>query len=156
MKELLDSLKNLQKNVAQCKKRTFERPQANNVEEASDFEPDPDLDDEPATDIDTVSFIEVNLIDCPEHQESWYLDSGATQHVTGNSSLLVDLLYCSIHRIKTAGGQVHPVSSQGHALLRFPNGVVQAIPDILFVLNITKNLLSVGVLTDHGYEFEFS
>jgi hypothetical protein len=81
----------------------------------------------------------------------WILDSGATKHVIGCRTLLgllePELEICSV---KTARGQAHKVVGKGQATIKFPSGTITNIPGVLYVPGVTKNLLSVGAITDSG------
>ena len=82
---------------------------------------------------------------------AWYLDSGASNHVTGNRSLLVDVKPTEHNRVvHTAGGQSLPVKGTGSVVIKLPNGEIKAIGNILYVPGLTKNLFSVGSITDKG------
>jgi hypothetical protein len=75
-----------------------------------------------------------------EREEDWFLDSGATAHVTGNRDLLTDIRVTPRSNVTTAGGNALPVEGHGKAIIT-GNKVVD---NILYVPGMTKNLLSVG------------
>lgn len=87
---------------------------------------------------------------------AWYLDSRASNHVTGNRSLLVDVKPAEHNRIvHTVGGQSLPVKGIGSVVIQLPNGEIKAIGNIMYVPGLTKNLFSVGSITDKGLTILF-
>lgn len=70
----------------------------------------------------------------------YFLDSGASSHVTGNLSLLSNIAHSSISFIRSAGGQVMPVSSQGFVTHIDTSGEIKDIYNVLFVPGISANL----------------
>ncbi|KAL3677349.1 hypothetical protein R1sor_027297 [Riccia sorocarpa] len=82
---------------------------------------------------------------------SWYVDSGASTHVTGTANGLDQFTEVSSSTgVKSAGGQVHSVKGSGNVLFKVENGEIKRVSDVLYVPGLSKNLLSVGRLTDKG------
>ncbi|KAG0572620.1 hypothetical protein KC19_VG111000, partial [Ceratodon purpureus] len=106
--------------------------------ESDDEEPDPELEL-------AVNFIELNLVD---HQSShatgdWYVDSVASQHVTGRKDLFTNKLETgSQSRISIVGGEKLNVAGKGKVELSTDFGEIK-FGDILYVPEVTKNFLSV-------------
>jgi hypothetical protein len=98
---------------------------------------------------------EVNNVESKSASPSWYLDSGATNHVSGDSKLFSSLTAKQGTKITSAGGQGHDVIGIGNVAIRLPNGEIQKISHVLYSPGIMKNLLSVGFLTDKGYNLTF-
>ncbi|KAK9047921.1 hypothetical protein SSX86_033117 [Deinandra increscens subsp. villosa] len=74
----------------------------------------------------------------------WYVDSGASDHMSGMTNYLHNVRPKTGNSEVTFGnGQTLPVTHKGDVLL--PNNVL--LKDILVVPNIHKNLLSVSMLT---------
>ena len=88
------------------------------------------------------------MIEAPQHKSSWYLDSGATHHVSGDPRVFSTIHPTSGSQIRSAGGQSHNVTGVGNVDLQFPSGEINSIPSVLYTPGITKNLLSVGSLAD--------
>ncbi|KAL3691463.1 hypothetical protein R1sor_005114 [Riccia sorocarpa] len=81
---------------------------------------------------------------------TWYIDSGATTHVTGSSQELDQFQnITSSARIRSADGVCHSVKGKGDVIFQLPEGKVKFV-DVLYVPGLTKNLLTVGSLTDEG------
>ncbi|GAA0157982.1 transmembrane signal receptor [Lithospermum erythrorhizon] len=88
---------------------------------------------------------------------SWYIDSGATNHITAdlnNLSLYHD--YHGSDKISVGNGQTLPINHTGKtSISAYPNKYVH-LNNILHVPQITKNLLSVSQLAaDNNVYLEF-
>jgi hypothetical protein len=76
----------------------------------------------------------------------WYLDSGASFHMTSDSSLLSTIRSLISHvRVLTADGTSLPVSSRGTL-----STSSFSVPDISLVPHLKMNLFSASQLTDSG------
>jgi hypothetical protein len=101
--------------------------------------------------------IELNFVISTAPQSSaWYLDFGATHHVTGNSNLFYTLQHTTGNNLCSAGGHGHSVSRIGDVHFRFPEGNTKAIPGVMYSPTIQKNLLSVGFIADQNHSLEFT
>ncbi|KAG8479486.1 hypothetical protein CXB51_029679 [Gossypium anomalum] len=85
---------------------------------------------------------------------SWILDSGASDHMTGNLSLFHTYLPCHDHsRIRIADGSYSPVAGMG--TVRLTENF--SLDKVLHVPNLSCNLLSISKLTkDEKVLAEFS
>jgi hypothetical protein len=92
---------------------------------------------------------------CTDVEQAWFLDSGASSHVTGHKPLLTNIHTSSIPSIRTAGGQIMPVEGQGTISTTTQSGKIKSVHNILYVPGVKTNLLSVGKLTDLGYKVFF-
>lgn len=104
---------------------------------------------ETADEVVDACLVELNLLETPSQTPLWYLDSGATHHVSGDSSVFSSIQPTSGSQVRSAGGQSHHVVGVGNADIQLPSGAIKSISSILYTPGITKNLLSVGALTDH-------
>lgn len=93
-----------------------------------------------------VILTELNLADSSQSSD-WYLDSGASKHVTGRKDLLRDVEGGSRSRVSTAGGELLNVADKGTINFPTASGAIQ-FDEVLYVPGIAKNLLSVGSITD--------
>ena len=90
-------------------------------------------------------------LDIKDSESGWYLDTGASKHVTRTASQFASLDDTYQGDVRTAGGQKHRIAGRGSVNFQFPSGEIKSVPGVLYVPSITKNLLSVGSLTDKGY-----
>ena len=91
---------------------------------------------------------EANVADSSPLLKQWYLDSGASNHVSGDPSVFSSLSPRSGTRITSAGGHSHDVTRVGNIVIRLPTGEMQQISHVLYLPGITKNLILVGFLAD--------
>lgn len=92
-----------------------------------------------------VNMLEVNLAESSSNE--WFIDSGASKHVTGQKSLLSDLDSNCRSKISTTGGHTLNVAGKGSVKVPTPSGGIR-IDNVLYVPGIRKNLLSVGSIAD--------
>ena len=75
---------------------------------------------------------------------TWIIDSGASDHMTGNRELFFNFLDSSSRSsIKTADGSFSPIKGSGSVLIN-DNLLLE---DVLFVPNLACNLVSVSKLS---------
>ena len=98
---------------------------------------------------------EANMLDSNSTSKPWYLDLEALNHVLSNSSVFSSPSPNSGTRITSIGGHTHDVTRVGSIVIRLPIGEMQQISHVLYSPGITKNLISVGFLTDKGFTLEF-
>ena len=87
----------------------------------------------------------------------WYLDSGATTHMTKHKDILSDYVDVESAGVTCANNAVLPVVGTGNTdvyLRETPGATV--IKDVVFVPNISANLLSVNKLTKSGLTVTFN
>ena len=92
--------------------------------------------------------MELNLLETPSATPAWYLDSGATHHVSGDSLAFRSIRPTSGTQVKSAGGQSHHVTGVGNVDIQVSPEEIKCVPSVLYTPGITKNLLSVGMLAD--------
>ncbi|KAL5834541.1 hypothetical protein ACOSQ4_014038 [Xanthoceras sorbifolium] len=81
---------------------------------------------------------------------AWYMDSGATNHVTSSlGNLSIQSYYNGNERLTVGNGQQLPIAHIGSSYIvshTQPASILQ-LKDVLHVPNITKNLLSISKFT---------
>lgn len=87
-------------------------------------------------------------------EQPWFLNSGASSHVTRNPSLFSSTSLSSVSSIRTAAGQILPVEYKGN--VKFSDDEVKLVKDILYVPGGKTNILSVGSLADLGHTIMFN
>ena len=95
-------------------------------------------------------------INSPPDHSVWYLDSGATHHVTNDPQNLVDsALYQGLDQLQVGNGTGLTIHSTGSSSLIYQSHPLKLV-NILHVLEIRKRLLSVYRLTnDNAVLVEF-
>uniref|UniRef100_A0A1S8ADA3 Uncharacterized protein n=1 Tax=Citrus limon TaxID=2708 RepID=A0A1S8ADA3_CITLI len=90
---------------------------------------------------------------CTKFHGSWILDSGATDHMTGNSQLFSSYIPCAGNqKVKIANGSLATVAGKGTITIS-PSLVLK---NVLHVPHLSYNLLSISKLTfDHNCQVIF-
>nr|GMC55548.1 Retrovirus-related Pol polyprotein from transposon TNT 1-94 [Ipomoea batatas] len=84
----------------------------------------------------------------------WLLDSGCTNHMTGDEELFRELDRSQVSSVRIGNGDCIPVKGKGTVALESCIGT-KLIYDVLYVPDIDQNLLSVGQLVDKGFKVIF-
>ena len=86
----------------------------------------------------------------------WYIDSGASSHMTGQKRFFRDLqergTWIHVELGDDARYQAHRVVT---VLFKREFGKPLNFADVLYVPRLTKNLISVSTLEDKGYQVKF-
>jgi len=87
----------------------------------------------------------------------WYLDSGASFHMTGDKNLFStleekDLQMC----IEMGNDGKYRVLGEGTVVFQRDHGDPLTLTDVNYVPDLKKNLVSVAMLEDKGYDVVFS
>ncbi|GJY62081.1 hypothetical protein Tco_0462738 [Tanacetum coccineum] len=91
-------------------------------------------------------------IDETSTKQTWYLDSGCSNHMTGTKSCFVRIDVTFKRTVKLGNNSKLVVLGKGD--IRFEiDGITQTITDVFFVPQLTTNLLSVGKLQEKGVTF---
>ena len=153
LRSILDRMKDYEQELLQQRDRNWSG-QVHNLEQPEEiFNQDTDTDTSEFSRADQVvdaCLVELNLLETPSQTPSWYLDSGATHHVSGDSSTFSSIHSTSGTQVRSAGGQSHNVAGVGNVDIQLSSGSIKTISSVLYTPGITKNLLSVGTLADHN------
>ncbi|KAK2407602.1 hypothetical protein QL285_043205 [Trifolium repens] len=82
----------------------------------------------------------------------WYFDSGCSNHMTGNRSILTNFDECLNTKIKLANNESIKVEGMGNVMIHMSNGKKAVIRKVLYVPGMQCNLLSVGKLISKGFK----
>ncbi|CAL2278968.1 unnamed protein product [Prunus armeniaca] len=85
---------------------------------------------------------------------SWYIDSGCSNHMTGDEGLLVNIQRNLSSKVKMGTGEVVPVAGKGTLVIKTKLGK-KHIHEVMLVPGLEENLLSVGQMMEHGYHLVF-
>ena len=87
----------------------------------------------------------------------WYFDSGASFHMTGDEKLFSDLVEKDIQMHVDLGDDGR-YSATGIGTITFQRelGKIFHLKDVVHVPSLKKNLISVAMLEDRGYDVVFS
>ncbi|PWA57377.1 copia-type polyprotein [Artemisia annua] len=86
--------------------------------------------------------------------EPWHIDSAASNHMTGEEDLFVEM-ETSKGNVTFGDESKAPVKGKGKILIRAKNGSHQYISDVYNVPNLKSNILSVRQLLEKNYDIHF-
>ncbi len=87
-------------------------------------------------------------------EDSWILDSGASHHMTGDESLMMELRDGPRTQFQVANGEMVESTKIGAAMV-IANGKPIKVEDIYLVPGLKANLLSVPAITKKGFTVVF-
>ncbi|KAK4269964.1 hypothetical protein QN277_023055 [Acacia crassicarpa] len=87
-----------------------------------------------------------------EQENTWYLDSGASNHMCGKRNLFVELDESVNGDVSFGDESKAPVKGKGKILIRLKDGRHEFISNVFYVPNMKNNILSLGQLLEKGYD----
>uniref|UniRef100_A0A251SKN6 Putative zinc finger, CCHC-type n=1 Tax=Helianthus annuus TaxID=4232 RepID=A0A251SKN6_HELAN len=87
-------------------------------------------------------------------EDCWYLDSGCSNHMTGNRDLFINLDESLKKEVRTGDDKRLDVIGSGEVSVSI-KGRTRKIPNVFYVKGLKHNLLSVGQLINKGYAILF-
>ena len=107
------------------------------------------------SEIDLTTVIsEVNLVG--SNPKEWWIDTGATRHVCS-----VKMMFSTFEPIETGekvfmgNSATSDFKGQGKVVLKMTSGKELTLTNVLYVLEIHKNLMSGSLLNSHGFRLVF-
>jgi len=89
--------------------------------------------------------------------ESWYMDSGASNHMTCHGEWFDKMLPTQTQGYVVTGDDTqHAITHIGSVPLRMHDGRIKNMSDVLYVPSISKNLASVGQMVEQGLQVRFN
>ena len=95
----------------------------------------------------------ISLLDEQESQNSWYIDSAASRHITNNQNLLVNMNSNCKTKVEVANGHIVKAKAIGDIYLKVvvkDREVVKVLKNALFVPEMRTNLISMGRASTHS------
>lgn len=111
-----------------------------------------------AKEIDEIKNKKLNIVTFPmKHHSVWYLDSGATEHMTPYLNKMENFKKM-FSKVQTSNKEKIQAEGKGDITVEFSDknaGLHAVLKDVLYVPNIDGNLLSVGRLIEKGLKITF-
>ena len=86
----------------------------------------------------------------------WLIDSGASKHMTGFKESFVNLSeHESPHKVKLGDDYQYPIKGSGESTYKLDFGKSINMKDVLFVLGLNNNILSIFSLDAKGMRVAF-
>jgi hypothetical protein len=90
-------------------------------------------------------------IDISASQCVWYIDLGATKHMTSKQEVFSKLAPCDNKIIILGDDSIHEVQGRGKVPMRVSRNCIKNIQNVLYVPGLKTNLLFVSKLIDENY-----
>ncbi|XP_058784090.1 uncharacterized protein LOC131658857 [Vicia villosa] len=89
-----------------------------------------------------------------EGKNVWYLDTGCSNHMTGQKEAFINIYSSFGSKVKLSNGEHVEVKGEGSIGVTTKQGS-KVIHDTLYVPELDENLLIIGQLMEHGYSLNF-
>jgi hypothetical protein len=87
-------------------------------------------------------------------EDLWYLDNGASNHMSGNRHKFRDLDTSIGGKVRFGDGSSVEIHGRGSMLFQGLSGEQWILYDVYFIPKLKRNLISLGQLTEIGYRVE--
>jgi len=84
-----------------------------------------------------------------KREDVWFLDSGCSNHISGNKDWFMDMDEQFRHSVKLGNGARMMVMGKGNIKLETA-GLTQVIRDVFYIPELNNNLLSIGQFQERG------
>ena len=74
----------------------------------------------------------------------WYLDTGATNHMTGAQEVFTELDTSIRGSVRFGDGSTAAIEGQGTILFTMKTGEHQRLSEVYFIPRLTTNIVSIG------------
>ena len=88
--------------------------------------------------------------------DTWLVDSGASKHMTGYKDSFSCLVQKeSPHKVMVGDDSQYPIKGIGEASYKLDSRKPMKMKDVMYVLGLKKNLLSISALEKKGFRVSF-
>ena len=126
----------------------------NNKESNFMQEKDQTQDEKDQTQDEGILFLACSVQE-PNSLDVWYLDSGCSNHMTGNRNAFATLDESLQSEVRMDEDNKLLVKGSGDILVHTKNGDIKHMANVFYVPGLKHNLLSVGQLLKKGYNIQF-
>lgn len=93
---------------------------------------------------------ELRVEDDRKESQIWYLDNGASSHMTGQKGKFKDLDESVTGLVRFGDGSTVNVKGRGTVSFACKNGEVKLLNDVYFIPSLRNNIISLGQLSEDG------
>lgn len=80
----------------------------------------------------------------------WYLDNGASNHMTGDKAKFKELDTTITGRLKFGDGSAVQIKRKGSIILKCKNGEERTLHEVFYIPTLCSNIISLGQLSEKG------
>jgi hypothetical protein len=89
-------------------------------------------------------------------EDNWLIDSGASKHMTIQRDILSSLTEKDFpQKVSLGDDYQYPIKGIGESTYKLDSGTSMKMKNVLYVLGLTKNLLSISALDKKGFKVAF-
>jgi hypothetical protein len=82
----------------------------------------------------------------------WYLDTGASNHMTGDKAQFSELNLSVGGTVRFGDGRTIGIEGRGTVIFELKDGGHKVLTDVYYIPRLKSNIISLGQLTEHGCE----
>lgn len=86
----------------------------------------------------------------------WYLDNGASNHMTGQRSKFKDLDENVTGQVKFGDGSIVHIKGKGSVAIKCKTGEERILQQVYYIPSLQSNIISLGQLSEDGYKIILS
>jgi hypothetical protein len=90
-----------------------------------------------------------------EQEQRWYLDSDASNHITGSKVALSELDGNVTDTVKFGDGSRVAIQGRNTIIFRCQNGEHHALTDVYYIPQLRSSIIRIGLLDECGSEVLF-
>lgn len=84
----------------------------------------------------------------------WYLDNGASNHMTGFKTKFEDLDESIIGQVRFGDGSIFKIKGKGTVMMMCKNGEERAMHEVYYIPSLRNNIVSLGKLYENRNRVE--
>ena len=94
------------------------------------------------------------LVASTSHSDKWIMDSGCSYHMTSNGGWFEDYKETNGGQVLLGNNSPCKVIGIGSVRIKTHDGLERVLPDVRHVPELKRNLISLGMLDQHGFSWK--